>query len=419
MKKLFAPMMLNILVLSIAHTTYAAENPFSDVPSDHWSMHTLTILAQEGVIEGYGDGTFRGDAKLTRYEMATIIAKAMAKSNLSTNAKTQLDQLSAEYADELHNLGVRVTELEEKSDNLKINGLLRLDTSKDEVKNTTKSKARLRLEPTAFINEDWQMKARIDYDTNLKTGEGGTGTLKMAYANGNLLGGKVSVGKIDYADFENMNAAYGLIFDDYISGAKAVFGDRVKVTLVGGRIGSGSTAYTNGNGISNYPNSSLDYTGIQITGNASDKLMLGAAYHSLRDEALYKNQSIVEVAADYKLSNTLKFGGAYAKSNLDASEFNLKSDDEDQAYTVQLDYKGIKRSAPGSFGIWAAYRQLGNLAVSLPTYVANFNGEKGYEIGAKYMLDKNIMGQITYFNGETISSERDVERIFGRLEFRF
>ncbi|WP_110954413.1 S-layer homology domain-containing protein [Anaerosinus massiliensis] len=417
MKKLTIPALSLLVGLYATSTTFAAQNPFSDVPSDHWSIHTLTSLAHEGVIEGYGDGTFRGDAKLTRYEMATIIAKAMAKSNLSTNARTQLDQLSAEYADELHNLGVRVTELEEKSDNLKINGLLRLDTSKDEVKNTTKSKARLRLEPTAFVNEDWQMKARIDYDTNLKTGVGGTGTLKMAYANGNLLGGKVSLGKVDYADFENMNAAYGLVFDNYLSGAKAVFGDKVKVTLAGGRMDSENTAF--GYGFSNYPNSSIDYAGIQITGNASDKLLLGAAYHSLRDEALYKNQSIIEVAADYKLSNTLKFGGAYAKSNLDASQFNLKSDNEDQAYNIQLDYKGIKRSAPGSFGIWAAYRQLGNLAVSAPTYVASSNGEKGYEIGTKYMLDKNIMGQLTYFNGENISSERDVERIFGRLEFRF
>jgi len=425
MKKTIVSTLSILLTLGATSTIFAAENPFSDVPTDHWSFKAVAQLAQQGVIEGYGDSTFRGDAPITRYEMATMVAKAMAKSDLSPANKLQLDKLSAEYATELNNLGVRVTNLEKNSDNLKIGGLIRLDTRKDKItkdgttyKDTTKSQARLRLEPTASINENWQVKARIDYDTDLKTGTGGTGTLKMAYATGNLLGGKVSVGKVDYADFENMTAAYGFIFDNYFSGAKAVFGNQIKVALAGGRMDAENTAYGYA-GLSNYPNDSLDYTGIQITDKLSDKLMLGAAYHSLRDATFYKNQSILEFAADYKLSNTLRLGGVYAKSNLDAAKFNLSSNKEERAYAAQLDYKGIKRSVPGSFGLWVAYRELGNLAVVAPTYIANFNGEKGYEIGTKYMLDKNIMAQITYFDGEKISNEREVKRIFGRFEFRF
>jgi len=423
MKKTLVSTLSVLLAFGAAHTTFAAENPFSDVPTDHWSFKVVAQLAQQGGIEGYGNNTFRGDAPITRYEMATMVAKAMAKSNLSPADKLQLDKLSTEYAAELNNLGVRVAELEKKPDNLKFGGLLRLDTSNTKkTKNgittdKTKSQARFRLEPIATVNENWTIKARIDSDTNLKTGTSSESTTKMVYATGNLLGGKVSVGKIDYMDFENMNAAYGLVFDNYMSGVKAVFGQDIKLTLAGGRMDSDNTAY--GYGFTNYPDSTLDYSGVQIEGNVSDKLALGVAYHSLRDEALYKNQSIWEIAADYKISKTLKLGGAYAKSNLDASKFSLTNDKENQAYTIQLDYKGIKRSAPGSFGIWAAYRQLGNLAVSAPTYIANFNGEKGYEIGTKYMLDKNIMAQITYFDGEQMSTRNDIKRIFGRLEFRF
>ena len=54
------------LIVGAMGTTFAASNPFSDVPSGHWSYQAVTKLAQAGVIEGYGDGTFKGD-KSIRY----------------------------------------------------------------------------------------------------------------------------------------------------------------------------------------------------------------------------------------------------------------------------------------------------------------------------------------------------------------
>ena len=55
---------------------------------------------------------------MTRYEMAQIVAKAMAKG-------ANVDKLAAEFADELDALGVRVAALEKKSDNVKITGQVR------------------------------------------------------------------------------------------------------------------------------------------------------------------------------------------------------------------------------------------------------------------------------------------------------
>ena len=57
---------------------YAA-NPFADVPAGHWAYESINKLAAAGVVEGYGDGSFRGDRLMTRYEMAQIVAKAMAQ----------------------------------------------------------------------------------------------------------------------------------------------------------------------------------------------------------------------------------------------------------------------------------------------------------------------------------------------------
>ena len=99
------------MALGVTASAYAA-NPFSDVPAGHWAYDSISKLAAAGVIEGYGDDTFRGDRLMTRYEMAQIVAKAMAKG-------ANVDKLAAEFADELDALGVRVAALEKKVDNVK------------------------------------------------------------------------------------------------------------------------------------------------------------------------------------------------------------------------------------------------------------------------------------------------------------
>ena len=83
----------------------------------------VSQLAKDGVIEGYGDTTtFQGNKNITRYEMAQMVANAMAKTNVPSNDKALIDKLSAEFGDELGNLGVRVAKLEKKSDNFKWSG---------------------------------------------------------------------------------------------------------------------------------------------------------------------------------------------------------------------------------------------------------------------------------------------------------
>ena len=71
---------LAALTLELSGAAWAASaDSFSDVPKDHWSYEALDYLAQEGVIEGMGDNTFEGGRTMTRYEVASIVAKAMQK----------------------------------------------------------------------------------------------------------------------------------------------------------------------------------------------------------------------------------------------------------------------------------------------------------------------------------------------------
>ena len=121
-KHLIAAAAVSALVVGSTSAAFAAANPFTDVPADHWAYDAVAQLAKDGVIDGYGDGTFQGDQKITRYEMAKMVAKAMAKPNVSSTDKDLLDKLSAEFGDELNNLGVRVAKLERNADTVKWSG---------------------------------------------------------------------------------------------------------------------------------------------------------------------------------------------------------------------------------------------------------------------------------------------------------
>ena len=145
------------MALGVTASAYAA-NPFSDVPAGHWAYDSVNKLAAAGIVDGYGNGTFGGDRLMTRYEMAQIVAKAMAKG-------ANVDRLAAEFADELDSLGVRVAALEKKSDNVKINAQIRAHyqsydkghSGEWNKKTNATSKLRSRIWINGQINEDWKL----------------------------------------------------------------------------------------------------------------------------------------------------------------------------------------------------------------------------------------------------------------------
>ncbi len=75
MKKSLVSGLIGALAVGVTATAFAAANPFEDVPADHWAYDAVAQLAADGVIEGYGDGTYRGDQEITRYEMAQMVAR--------------------------------------------------------------------------------------------------------------------------------------------------------------------------------------------------------------------------------------------------------------------------------------------------------------------------------------------------------
>ena len=115
MKK-FAALVAVLALVAFAAPAFAA-NPFMDVPMNHWAYDAVSQLASRGVVSGYPDGSFKGEWKATRYEMASVVARALAYVDMNKASKQDLEllkKLVVEFKDELDALGVKVDELDSR-----------------------------------------------------------------------------------------------------------------------------------------------------------------------------------------------------------------------------------------------------------------------------------------------------------------
>ena len=412
MKKTMVTALAAAMTIGAASTTFAAANPFSDVPRDHWAYDAVTQLAADGVVEGYGDGTYRGDRNITRYEMAQMVAKAMAKENVPVSDKALIDRLAAEFADELNNLGVRVSNLEKHADMVKWTGLLRYDHISDRHENTKTSnteRLRFRLMPTAEVNDHWKVNARLTADSNMKTDSGSSGELKLDYANAEGNYGKLNVtlGRIAYTT--DVDGA--MVYDSYLSGGMVKFGNVVKAKVAAGRMSKFSDSDVAAN-----------YQGIELS-TTLGKLTGGVGYHHFNSEHFKSLDSYTKDAAKKDNANIWMIGGSYKfdKNVALSADYaqNTEADSHHKAASIQLDYKGAKKSDMGSWGAYVAYRHLGKNVAFVPTYNVLGDDQKGWAVGATYTLFKNVTTKAEYFKGKDITTDKNASKLFGRVEFAF
>ena len=145
-----------------------AANPFSDVSPDDWAYQAVSDLSDQGVVEGYPDGTFKGERNITRYELAQIIARLMAKEDqLNAEQRATLDKLAGEYADELANLGVRVSNLEKKVGNIYWSGDARMRYT-DAENGKSGFDGRMRINVKGQVNDTTTINGRMTYNMNFK-----------------------------------------------------------------------------------------------------------------------------------------------------------------------------------------------------------------------------------------------------------
>lgn len=268
-----------------AAVTASAANPFTDVSSDDWAYQAVASLSDEGVIDGYPDGTFRGDKHVTRYEIAQIVARLMAKEDtLNASQQETLAKLSSQYANELKDLGVRVAELEKKRGatdlitELRVQSIDRYDNVfKGNVQKHNEISTRVRLNTITPVNDRVHLYSQTEtimdmngkgvYDVNRIDPKDKSQTKTRAgYDDGDFhlnrlwttyhFGPKQDTSKLPFGPSKNLigigqfpvkMGVTGYTYDGEVKGVFASFGDYLKggrLTLAFGRATNINYAYT-------------------------------------------------------------------------------------------------------------------------------------------------------------------------------
>ena len=403
------------MALGVTASAYAA-NPFSDVPAGHWAYDSISKLAAAGVIEGYGDDTFRGDRLMTRYEMAQIVAKAMAKG-------ANVDKLAAEFADELDALGVRVAALEKKSDNVKVTGYFRYhyeSYKQDGVKGHT-SKLRSRIWFTGKVNDNWDYVGMLENNQDLTNNVGDEDTkFQRAYLQGRLGGVKVIAGRWHKVLVDND------VYGDRMDGIDLTYGDKVKFNLYYAKpTGEGLTATDADKKVVFQHDRAW---GINAKAGLGKNLDFTVGYDEFRDPSDYSGANgrekledgeskIFNVGLKYKAKD-FNIGATYLHTNGGPIDDMVQERNtlHKNGLVIAANYKGAQAAKVGSWGLgvkyynapaglpgvgWSTSTALGSLkaeGVGTLNKSLLWEGYKGWYATANVTVAKNMIAGIQYWD---------------------
>ena len=384
MKKILA--LAAVAALTAGVSAYAA-NPFSDVTADDWAYQAVSDLSAQGVVEGYPDGTFKGERNMTRYELAQIVARLMAKEDqLNAEQQATLDKLAGEYADELANLGVRVSNLEKKVGNISWAGDAKMMyTNNAEKKAKDTYKGRIRLNVKGQVNDSTFVKGRIVTnmwfkDAGKNADADGNTTMDRLFVNHNF-GEKTSVvlGRQDLTVFG------GLEYDDAFDGAKLAYNDgKFDAYAAFGQMNAGTAAQQatdaafGGLGY-DFGAAKLNAAYFNFTGDKAK-----AAYHF---DSIWGANLVVPVQ-DFSVF------GEYWDSNADKN---------DNAYQAGLGYSTLDAAKPGTFALNVAYNRVGAKAYLGGT---TYDASDFFDIAAgKDLKFWNVFGDVVLQKNVTLHGE--------------
>ena len=371
MKKQFAAIFAATAVLGV--TTAFAANPFSDVTPDSWAYQAVSQLANAGVINGYPDGTFKGQNNITRYEMAQMVAKAMANQDRA-NAEQQamINRLADEFSNELNNLGVRVARLEDRVGNVKVTGDARL-RYKDAEHAKSKFDARARVQFNAKVNDRTDAVVRLTSGNfelgNSTTGGNADAQIDRAYVN-HKFGERVSLKAGRFGQV----VGGGLAFDGTFDGAQFNAGnDKVNAQVAYGYMVSGDAA-----GLTKEEN--VTDLIVNVNGKVGKHAMVGGFYDRINQDDDVRNVYGFNADANF---DKIWVGGEWLKAS---------SLEESQAWTAGVGYGNYDIKKQGTWGVKGQYF---NAKENAPIIDTTYNhiyttDAKGWMATVDYALQNNV-----------------------------
>ena len=373
MKKQFAAIFAATAVLGV--TTAFAANPFSDVTPDSWAYQAVSQLANAGIVNGYPDGTFKGQNNITRYEMAQMVAKAMANQDRA-NAEQQamINRLADEFSNELNNLGVRVARLEDRVGNVKVTGDARL-RYRDAEHEKSKFDARARLQFNAKVNDRTDAVVRVA-SKNFELGDSRMGSnvgvsVDRAYVNHHF-GERVSLKAGRFGQV----AGGGLAFDGTFDGVQFNAGnDKVNAQVAYGYAVSGAAeGYTKDQNVTNVL--------VNLNGKVGKHTMVGGFYNRVNQDSSNGYKNIYGFNADANFDKVW-VGGEWLKDS---------HVDDSTAWTAGVGFGNYNIKKQGTWGVKGQYF---NAKASAPIVDTTWNhiyttDAKGWMATVDYALQNNV-----------------------------
>ena len=393
------------MALGISATALAA-NPFSDVPKGHWAYASVAKLATEGVINGYPDGSFQGNKTMTRYEMAQIVAKALAKGAIGSD-----DKLVGEFSEELDNLGVRITKLEKKTDNVKVTGegrLMYFHSSQKTLGDGSRSynsELRTRITISGQLNDNWNYTGMLENTQDLTYDNGNSDTnFHRAY-----LDGKIGILNVKGGRYDTTMAA-GLVLDsdgDSRDGLEIGIGDEEKLA---GKLMYGKMS----------DETDTKYFGLEFAKNWGKTDLHGGYYKFIGHDSPIAgdNPHIWNAGVGYALGKVT--GTA---DYLQGSSANL--DGDKKGYALGVTWGEVEAEKPGSWDLFVKYNDQPRGTFYSHCDDGNYfddaqTGYKGWSFGTDFALAKNMVFKAVYYDTKEKGGEkRTDQRIWTDLTVTF
>ena len=421
--------------MAVGATCAFAANPFVDVPSDSWAYKSVVELADAGIIQGVDGQYFQGNRNITRYEAAEMVAKAMAHMDkASVEQRALINKLADEYADELNNLGVRVSALENRVGNVKLTGDARIryryqDGTKE---NDSSWDYRVRVRANAQVNDRTKVTYGISSDNKNFADNAQASDEKndiytdIAKVDYNFGGNNwnLSVGRTDAYVLGN---AYGYQYGDVFDRAELKYqNDKFAATAGYGKFkANGSdTAFNNGtvstkdfSGKNKYDdNGDLLHDGLDgvKTGYGELEGFFGGGRAAGSAAGVYYNDFTRaggtnvgdKIAADdlwgaYLKGNLGKWSALanYEHVSLNNGFKNINGDDTADVWIGKLSYGKANFATPKSWDAWVEYINaedgafIGSNSNSW-RFDSHMDNIESWGVGADYTFAKNAMFQV-------------------------
>ncbi|MGM9581088.1 MAG: S-layer homology domain-containing protein [Anaerovibrio sp.] len=409
------------------------EAAFNDVPKGHWAYSALEVLSKDGVLEGYPDGSFKGDETLTRYEMAQIIANAYKGGSFADDAL--IDGVRQELSGELKTLKkvekqvkkntAAINKMQSFVDKLEIGGFGQVryenNDSRRYMNQNDNDRYYMSLKAKYKVNDDW--KVCTEWEINHKYGNyhnfhdevnygrdpknpvyagAGRGDSKFyprLWMEGNL-GKKLSVDigrKWRGLGFQVMmfgEETDGITLDyklnDKDLAATAFYWKPDKKDINQLAIAGAGIKGTVGHGTqlqAYYARANVEKTGSVV---GYDEYGFDGT-GTIKDKAVVWNHGnqMVGVSMMQNFAPNLYLWADYSRTN---------ADEQNNATAIKVSYKWTDLNQPGSFhlyGRWHNYkdhgRWLGDTCDDLW-----LDGSTGWTFGGKYVFAKNVEGELCY-----------------------